>query len=68
MLDKLLEEPNIYYASVPGAGGDDAIFVLSPKDSPPLQETTTLKQNSHLAVLPVSVLSPGEKALKIEFN
>ena len=32
LLDELMEKvPKIIYASVPGAGGDDAIFALAPR-------------------------------------
>jgi len=49
------------FASVPGAGGDDAIFILGQATNSndlanTIKDSSFMKQNPNLAVLPVSLL------------
>ena len=55
LLDKIMTIEEVCYASVPGAGGDDAIFVLGkPGVREKLQEL--LSERIDLAELPVDIL------------
>jgi phosphomevalonate kinase len=64
LLDELLDcftPEEVWYAGVPGAGGDDAIFAIgNPKiDLRRLMAERFTAQRPWLAVLPVEILSDG---------
>lgn len=74
LLDELMKKvPQIIYASVPGAGGDDAIFALAPRQKCGEQlsseiKTKFLPNHPELALLPVKLTGPNEKALTVEIK
>ena len=73
LLDQILKDINqAFYASVPGAGGDDAIFVLGPKTAASsLQELLKeriLKQYPNIAILPVNLTRANADALTLKIN
>lgn len=75
LLDQLMRVcPEVAYASVPGAGGDDAIFALSITDNNEAKNqlsleqrlrSTFLKHHPNLALLPVKLTDPRQSALTL---
>jgi hypothetical protein len=72
LLDELIadETLNCFYGNIPGAGGDDAIFLIGPRDKEPLslRIKAAIDSKPNLAVLPVTLLQKNEPALQIEFH
>ena len=68
ILDKLLEKEYVYYAAVPGAGGNDAIFVIGEREGLHERVEEFCKEwnagkRDRVAVLPVRVVDKYELEL-----
>ena len=73
LLDDLVRKvPEVIFASVPGAGGDDAIFALGLKDSNNSLASQIkrkfLKEKPNLALLPVKLTGTEAAALTVELD
>ena len=70
LLDDLFSSvPELLYASVPGAGGDDAIFALSKKDETKslssIIKERFIERHPNLAILPVGLTECNQDALVV---